>query len=588
MTMMDGLESRRIDGVTGDNEHNLHHNHHAPPPHHAPNGDGGGGGGDMELQPRLSSTSTTATVRRSLHRTRSQNGYGVSDGPSSDSDGQGEAAASAAAAAAASENSGGGRPGSEKDPFEVGWDNGDEDPLCPRSFSKARKWLILFIVSHVSLCVTCASSIYTSTYAQMEAEFGNSRIVSVLGLSTFVLGLSCGPMLLSPLSEFFGRRPIYLVAWSMYLVWLVPQAVARGGHAIATVVVFRFLDGFSGSAFLAVSGGTVSDLFDRHELQGPMALFSVSPFVGPGLGPLLGGFINYNVDWRWTYYVLLIWSFALLLAIVFLVPETYHPILLRNKARALRKQTGDDRWTAPSERVKKSVAHAVGLSLLRPFQLLLFEPMCLNLCLFSAILLGILYLFFGAFPLVFGNNHGFNIWQTGLAFLGIMVSMFLGAATGPLWHRIRARLIRKYERETGVSGASEPEFRLPPAILGSVLAPTGLFMFGWSTYPWVHWIVPIIGSAVFGMGNMLLFMGIFTFLVDAYPLYAASALAANTFVRCLFAAAFPLFGEQMYEKLGYQWASSLLAFLTVAMLPFPYIFFRHGKQIRRKSRFAKS
>ncbi|KAK4093182.1 hypothetical protein Purlil1_2339 [Purpureocillium lilacinum] len=550
MTMtMDERKPPRDDGVTGDNDN-------------APNG-----GGDAELQLRRSATSSSTAPARSLYRIRSQNGYGVSDEPSGESDGDGGAAAAPAPGPGAD----GRGASSEKDPFEVGWENGDSDPLCPRSFSKARKWLIVFIVSHVSLCVTCASSIYTSTYAKMEAEFGNSRIVSVLGLSTFVLGISFGPMFLSPLSEFYGRRPIYLVAWTTYLVWLVPQAVARN---VAVVLVFRFFDGFSGSAFLAVSGGTVGDLFARHELQAPMALFSVSPFIGPSLGPLLGGFINYNVDWRWTYYVLLIWSFALWLAIVFLVPETYHPILLRNKARALRKQTGDSRWTAPSERVKKSMARAIGRSLLRPFQLLLFEPMCLNLCLFSAILLGILYLFFGAFPLVFGNNHGFNVWQTGLAFLGIMVSMLLGVATDPLWHRIRARLIRKYERETGVSGASEPEFRLPPAILGSLLAPAGLFMFGWSTYPWVHWIVPIIGSAIFGMGNVLLFTGIFTFLVDAYPLYAASALAANAFVRCLFAAAFPLFGDQMYKKLGYQWASSLLAFLTVAMLPFPYIFFR--------------
>ncbi|KAG5914482.1 hypothetical protein E4U42_000453, partial [Claviceps africana] len=88
--------------------------------------------------------------------------------------------------------------------------------------------------------------------------------------------------------------------------------------------------------------------------------------------------------------------------------------------------------------------------------------------------------------------------------------------------------------------------------------------------------------------NVLVFTSIFTFLVDAYPSYAASALAANAFVRCLFAGAFPLFGVQMYEKLGYEWASSLLAFLTVLMLPFPYIFFRYGKQIRRKSRYAKS
>lgn len=159
----------------------------------------------------------------------------------------------------------------------------------------------------------------------MEPEFHNSRIVSVLGLSTFVLGIAFGPMFLSPLSEFYGRRPIYLVAWTTYLIFLIPQTVAKN---IATVIVFRFFDGFTGSAFLAVSGGTVGDLFARHELQAPMALFSVSPFVGPSLGPLLGGFINYNVDWRWTYYVLLIWSGIVWLAVVFVVPETYRKCFL--------------------------------------------------------------------------------------------------------------------------------------------------------------------------------------------------------------------------------------------------------------------
>ncbi|KAF4467304.1 major facilitator superfamily transporter [Fusarium albosuccineum] len=508
---------------------------------------------------------TQSRTSDSLYRTRSQNGYSCD--PDDDPD----------------EDSPSGEP--EKDPFEVGWENGDQDPLCPRSFNKLRKWIIVFIVSLASFCVTAASSIYTSTYAQMEAEFGNSRIVSTLGLSFFVLGIALGPMFLSPLSEFYGRRPIYLVSWSMYVIWIIPQAVAKN---IATMLVGRFLDGFSGSAFLAVSGGTVGDLFAKHELQGPMLMFSIAPFIGPSIGPLIGGFINYNTDWRWTYYVLLIWGFGLLLAIVFLVPETYHPILIRNKARQTRKETGDERWQAPNEKVQKSVISAVGRSLLRPFQLLIFEPMCLNLCIFSAILLGILYLFFGAFPLVFRQVYGFNLWQIGLTFLGILVGMVLAAGLDPVWHRIRSNLIRRLSDETGIEGSSEPEFRLPPAILGSVLVPAGIFMFGWSCYPWVHWIVPIIGAAIFGAGTLLVFSGIFTFLVDAYPQYAASALAANAFVRCAFAAAFPLFGNQMYEKLNYHWASSLLAFLTVAMMPFPYIFFRYGKRIRAKSRFATS
>ncbi|KAM0562297.1 hypothetical protein ACHAPJ_001984 [Fusarium lateritium] len=205
--------------------------------------------------------------------------------------------------------------------------------------------------------------------------------------------------------------------------------------------------------------------------------------------------------------------------------------------------------------------------------------MCLNLCLYSAILLGILYLFFGAFPLIFSNNYGFNLWQIGLSFLGMAVGLIVGIATNPIWHRIHLRLQKQ-------QGVNEPEFHLPSAVAGGVLVPIGLFWFAWTIFSSVHWIVPIIGSAIFGMGYILLFTGIFTFLVDAYPKYAASALAANTFVRCVFAAAFPLFGNQMYERLNYHWATSLLAFLNLAMMPFPYIFFKYGKRIRDNSRFA--
>ncbi|KAM0331604.1 hypothetical protein ACHAQA_003283 [Verticillium albo-atrum] len=515
-----------------------------------------------------------------ISRSRSHNGYSCDDYHASSDD------ITPPVSPTPDGGAGGGTGTREKeDPFEVAFDGGDLDPWCPRSLPTARKWLIVALVSAASFCVTAASSIYTSTYLQMDAEFGSARIVSTLGLSTFVLGISLGPMFLSPLSEFYGRRPIYLVAWSMYILWIVPSAVARN---IQTMVIARFFDGLSGSAFLAVSGGTVSDLFSRKDLQGPMLLYSMAPFVGPAIGPTVGGFINYNTGWRWTYYVLLIWAFVMGLAIVFLVPETYHPVVLRNKARKMRADTGEDRWRAPMEKSTKSILRTIGLSLLRPFQLLAYEPMVLLLCIFSAILLGVLYLFFGAFPLVFGRTHGFNLWQIGLTFNGILVGMLCAAASDPLWHAIRERLIRNRESRTGEACGSEPEYRLPPAILGSFLVTIGLFVFGWTTSADIHWIFPIIGSGIFGAGTLLVFTGIFTFLVDAYPLYAASALAANAFVRCMFAAAFPLFGNQMYEALGYSWASSLLAFLTVAMLPFPYIFFRFGKRIRGHSKFAQA
>jgi hypothetical protein len=146
------------------------------------------------------------------------------------------------------------------------------------------------------------------------------------------------------------------------------------------------------------------------------------------------------------------------------------------------------------------------------------EPMCLNLCVFSAILLGILYLFFGAFQLVFKDVYGFDLWQRGLCFMGLFVGMVFAILSDPVWRRNYMRLERNHQNATDGQDEFQPEWRLPPgksadrsmirfeanstnlAILGGPLVTIGLFIFAWTTYPDVHWIAPIIGSALFGAG----------------------------------------------------------------------------------------
>ncbi|CAG7920787.1 unnamed protein product [Penicillium olsonii] len=452
--------------------------------------------------------------------------------------------------------------GDQDTEYTVGWD--ENDPLNPRNMSKGRRWLIVIIVSLGSLCVTCTSSMYTTTYNQLMSEFGCSQEVATLGLSFFIWGL------------------VYR-NWSAFL-----ESLVRVAKNTQTMLIARFFNGLSGSAFLSVAGGTVGDMFDRHELAFPMMLYTASPFVGPEVGPLVGGFINAYTSWRWVFYVLLIWTAVLLMSMIFLVPETYHPVLLRRKAQKLREETGDDRWKAPIEKLDRSVAQTVLRSMYRPVLLLTLEPMCLCLCIFSAILLGILYLFFGAFQLVFSEVYGMVIWQRGLCFLGLFVGMVIAILSDPAWRWNYIRLERNHEKATNKFDDFQPEWRLPSAILGGPLVTIGLFIFAWTIYPDVHWIAPIIGSAIFGAGTILVYSGIFTFLVDAYPTFAASALAANSFTRSSFGGIFPLFGIQMYNNLGFHWATSLLAFLTLVMTPFPYLFYRYGSQIRKKSRFATS
>ncbi|KAL9060639.1 MAG: hypothetical protein Q9162_000590 [Coniocarpon cinnabarinum] len=470
--------------------------------------------------------------------------------------------------------------------YEVQWQPDlDHDPTSPRSISKPRKWLVTFAVASSSFCVTCNSSIYTTIYDQIDPRFHISREVSTLGLTTFVGGLMVGPMLLAPLSEFYGRRPIYICAYVMVFVWIIPCAVAQN---IGTILVTRWFDGFFASAFLSVAGGTIGDMFHKHELSFPMMVYSGSPFMGPALGPLIGGFINQYTSWRWTFWVLLIWTGVQLALIVLFIPETYHPVLLRNKARRLRKETGEEQWAAPIEKLDRSIPNVIMWSCIRPFQLLTLEPMVLNLCLLSAVLLGILYLFFGAFPVVFQDHHGFTLSQVGLSFLGLFVGMLLAIFSDFFFQRYYRKLMREREAAGGERGGTDPEMRLPPTVVGVWFVVVGLFGFGWTSYPHVHWITPIVMSGFFGFGIIACYAGIFTFLVESYPLYAASALGANSFARSVFAAGFPLFGVQMYHKLGSQWATSVLAFIALALAPFPYIFFKYGKRIRKRSRCAKS
>lgn len=243
----------------------------------------------------------------------------------------------------------------------------------------------------------------------MEVDLGNSRTLSILGLTVWVLGAAIACLFVGPLSELYGRRPIYIASYLLFTVFFIPSGVAQN---IQTMLIARFLNGAVGAAFLSVGGGSIGDVFAPSQLGTPMAVYSASPLMGPAVGPILGGFINfYAPSWRWSYWVLIAWSGAILVAILLFVPETYVPVLKRKMEHGTLKPAGS------------SVLRAVGRSCYRPILLLCLDPMCASLCLLSAVILGILYLFFGAFNLVFSSVYGFNTWQQGLTFTGLLVGM---------------------------------------------------------------------------------------------------------------------------------------------------------------------
>lgn len=447
----------------------------------------------------------------------------------------------------------------------------------PQNMSSFRRWLAVLIISSASLCVTCASSIAAFTELGAAKTFNVSHEVTILGISLFVTGLGTGPLLVGPLSEVYGRNVVYQTSYAFFFIFTFPVVFAPN---IAVFLVFRLITGFCGSAFLSVAGGSVSDMFPNSSIASPMAVYTISPFIGPVAGPVIAGFINQHLYWEWTYRVQLCWIFAELLMLVIFVPETYVPVILKKKARRLRESTGDPKFYAPLDRREGTLASAIIVSCYTPFQLLLFDRMALLLDSWNALILGILYLAFQAFPIIFEDVHGFNMQTTGLAFTGIGLGMLLAISTQPLWNRFYAREAAKY------NGDPPPEMRLIMGQVGAILVPVGLFWLAFTTYPQVHWIAPIIASVPFGSGIYFVFTSTFTYLVTAYRPIAASAMASNSALRSAFAAAFPLFAGAMYNKLGTVGATALLAGLATIMAPLPFIFYRIGARLRKNSRFA--
>ncbi|KAJ5917355.1 hypothetical protein N7466_010909 [Penicillium verhagenii] len=466
--------------------------------------------------------------------------------------------------------------GTEDDPYAVMWI--DNDPRNPMLFSETKKWSYTMLVAFATLAVSLVSSAYTGGVLQIEEEFGIGDEIATLGVSFFVLGFAVGPVLWAPMSELFGRQILFVTTYAALTAF---NAGTAGAQNVYTLVILRFFAGAFGSSPLTNAGGVIADMFPAKQRGVAMSLFAAAPFLGPVLGPIIGGFLGMNAGWRWVMGFLAAFSGFVWIIGSLLIPETYAPVLLRRRAERLSKLSGKVYQSKVDiDQGKVSLGEAFKIALSRPWILLFREPIVFLLSLYMAIVYGTLYMMFAAFPIVYEEYRGWNQGVSGLAFLGIMVGMLL-AVLYSLWDN--KRYIKTQDEHDGFA---PPEARLPPVMVASVAIPIGLFWFAWTNYPSIHWSVSIIAGAPFGFGMVLVFLGIMNYLIDAYTIFAASVLAANSVLRSCFGAAFPLFTTYMYDNLGIHWASCIPAFLALACVPFPFLFYKYGAAIRKRCKFA--
>jgi MFS family permease len=392
------------------------------------------------------------------------------------------------------------------------------------------------------------------------------------------------------------------VAYIVFELFLFGSAFADN---FATLVVTRFFGGGASSVSINIVGGSISDVWKGDKARSlPMSIFGFTSVAGIALGPFMGSAIvqigypstGLQSPWRWfvsqhpqltsltmcrIYYIQIIYNAALIPVFYIILKETRGDVILKKRAQKIRKETGREVY-AESELEKPSIASLLKVSFMRPTRMLFTEPVVTFFTLWISFAWGILFLFFSSVVQTFNASYGFGTFQTGLIQLAITVGALIGTLINPLQDWMYLRTASKNQE---CPGRPIPEGRLYTSIPGSLLFTAGLFLYGWTCRPEIHWIVPAIGVCIVGVGIYSIYMGVVNYLTDAYEKYAASALSAASLGRNTFGAFLPFASYSLFQNLGFGWAGSLLGFVGLALSLVPVVLLLKGRQIRAKSFF---
>ncbi|KAI1374462.1 MFS general substrate transporter [Hypoxylon crocopeplum] len=466
----------------------------------------------------------------------------------------------------------------KEDPNIVLWEPGDVEN--PHTWSLKRKWFVSTILNLLPLVVNMGTSILSASNAALEKEYHVSSEVAILTLTLFLFGFTFGPLIFGPLSERIGRKIPILIGVTLYSTFCLPVALAQNFY---TILISRFFSGLFGSASIGVTGGAIADVWPDPIMRGiNMDIFIVTGYLGPMIGPIVSSFITQSqLGWRWTMWVSAIAAYTFTILFFFVVPETYAPVLLTRKAHKMRLRTGN--WASHSrlEENDTNVKSFAKTYLLRPWILLVTEPIYLVVTIYMAFVYGLAFLFFEGFPIAFAEIRGWEPQIAALPFLGLVIGVLLSLAF-TIYYTLTV-----FKRQIGSNpGIVTPEHRLPAMIIGAVILPPGLFWAAWTSQPSIPWPAQVAAYVLVGGGVFIVFVQGFKYLVDVYLNVANSAISGNAFARSFFGAAFPLFAPALYHNLGVAWATTLLAFISLALAPVPVVFYVYSKKILSFSKNA--
>ncbi|KAL3420381.1 hypothetical protein PVAG01_08880 [Phlyctema vagabunda] len=452
-----------------------------------------------------------------------------------------------------------------------------DDPKNPKNWTSKVKWGVTGALSATAFNRIMVSTVMAPAIDTIATDLDMTSVEAVMALSIYLLATAFGPLIIGPLSEIYGRKPIIHITNIWFLIW---NLVGGFAQSKGLLIASRLLAGFGASAVYAVGYGVLADVWSPEQRGTSLGLYLLIPLLGAAVGPIVGGFITQYTTWRWMFWSTSILQAVLAVASIPVVLETYSPLLLRRKAKKLRQSTGDSRYYAEVERREegRSAIWKLQNSLSRPFRLLLFHPIVQMQAILSGLNYGLLYFSLSSFSTLFVSAYGESISISGLHYLALCLGEVLAAQIcGPLMDYTYRKLTIR------AGGIASPELRIPLMLPGVILTPIGLLLYGWAAQYHAFWFVVDLGAFVLSFGMQIFGTPLQAYVMDSYPEHVSSASAATQFLRSLTAFGFPLFAPQMYATLGFGWGNSLLAFVAIGLgLPSIGVLWRYGASLRAK------
>ncbi|KAK2865164.1 hypothetical protein FQN49_003849 [Arthroderma sp. PD_2] len=466
----------------------------------------------------------------------------------------------------------------------VTWD-GPDDPQDPFNWPVQKKWRATGLGLLASFVCSINGTIIAVAHKPISEEFRVSDTVfphSYWLTTSWGVGAALCPLALFPIMEHFGVRPVLLGTYFIFVCLLIPIGLAQN---FATLVVVRFFSGGCVPLMSDAAAGIVSNVFhgDRARTV-PICLYVTIYLAATSIGPVVGASILRHLSWRWIGHIELTWTTALFPILIIGLPESRGSAILLARAKRLRYE-GIKAYTAEELGHSAVWYQAISKNVQRPLYMLFTESVVFVAAIWAAFSLGTIYLFTQSVEQVYGQLYGWDAIQSGYVQAAIVIGEILGCGlcvSTNSWYYASAT------RNTEVPGIPIPEARLYASVIGGFFGVTGgMFVYGWTSYPTVHWMAPTVGLAMVGFGTTAVVISIANYLVDAYSKYAASALGAVGLVENMAIAFLPLATTAMYTDLGFQWASSLLGFVSLALVAAPFVVLKWGEEIRSRSPFMK-